>query len=372
MKPSVKASGDREMPNCRSARWTKPLASGILLGSVRDLRPCTGPPWRLEGCMGSAVRSRLGCVLLVIASSACSGSSPTTQPSSVSVTSVDATTRTLPVTTTIVEPSTSVPFKSVTVGAEMGLPLDRTVLWEGGAGEGSDQLGLSSECSSDCGAWSPISVGATVVILDQPNLRWVSVRGDHSTVVDALGFGSVPAGQPLLAPDGLIYVPFRLNDAAGSTVNSTWVVRGYEPNQLASPAAEIPINGSMYTIIEVDGDQLLANGRSIRQLSRAASAKVTIEGNRVTVSTGTSRTVWTLPDRWTPNQPRVLSDGSVVVRGTDGKITVLKPDGTWATVTMSGINTANNGEITVDDNGVVQLEFTNGKWQVVRYSLPNG
>ena len=322
--------------------------------------------------MGSAVRSRLGCVLLVIASSACSGSSPTTQPSSVSVTSVDATTRTLPVTTTIVEPSTSVPFKSVTVGAEMGLPLDRTVLWEGGAGEGSDQLGLSSECSSDCGAWSPISVGATVVILDQPNLRWVSVRGDHFTVVDALGFGSVPAGQPLLAPDGLIYVPFRLNDAAGSTVNSTWVVRGYEPNQLASPAAEIPINGSMYTIIEVDGDQLLANGRSIRQLSRAASAKVTIEGNRVTVSTGTSRTVWTLPDRWTPNQPRVLSDGSVVVRGTDGKITVLKPDGTWATVTMSGINTANNGEITVDDNGVVQLEFTNGKWQVVRYSLPNG
>ena len=323
--------------------------------------------------MGSTVLSTLGCVLLVGVWSACSNSSPDTQPSSLSATSVDATTRTVAATTTIVEPSTSAPLQTLTVGAEMGLPLDGAVLWEGGAGEGNDQLGLSSECSSDCGAWSPISVGATVVILDQQNLRWVSIRADHTTVVDALESRSVPAGQPLLAPDGLIYAPFLLHDAAGSTASATWVVRSYEPNSLASPVAEIPINGAMYTIIiEVDGDQLLANGRSIRHLSPAAPAKVTIDGNRVKVDTGTSRTVWTLPDGWMPNQPRVLSDGSVVVRGTDGKITLLKPDGRWATATASGINMANNGEITVDDSGVMQLESIDGTWQVVRYPLPNG
>ena len=322
--------------------------------------------------MGSAVRSTLGCVLLVFASSACSSSSPNAQPSSVSATSVDATTGTVPATSTMVEPSTSVPLKSVTVGAELGLPLTGAVLWKGGAGDANDQLGMSSGCSNDCGAWSPISAGATVVILDQQNLRWVSIRADHSTVVDALAPGSAPAGQPLLAPDGLIYVPFLLNKAADSTADSTWVVLGYEPNHLASPAAEIPIKGSMYTIIEVVGDQLLANGTSIRQLSRAAPAMVTVEGNRVTVDTGTSRTVWTLPDGWTPNQPRVLSDGSIVVRGTDGKLTVLRPDGGWATATVSGANAANNGEITVDDDGVVQLEFIDGGWQVVRYPLPHG
>ncbi len=279
---------------------------------------------------------------------------------------------TVPAVTTIVDPITSVPVRKVAVGAEVGPPLKGVVLWKATVGDGPDQLGLGAGECGDCGPWSPIVTGGTVVVLDQQNNRWLSVHADHTTVAAKLDPGTVPAGQPVLAPDGLIYAPFRLDNSPGPDGQATWVVYGYEPDDLAAAVVEVPIDGSMYTTVEVDGDQLLANFRSIRRFSDGAPAKVTTQGTSVTVDTGTLRTIWTFPDGWAPGQPHVLSDGSVVVRGWNGRIALLTSGGKWATNTASGINSANNGEITVDDNGILQLELIGGNWQIVRYLLPTG
>ncbi len=314
---------------------------------------------------------RLGCVLLAVASSACSDGAGDSMSSRVPQTTVA-----VEITVAVVAPSTasepviSLPVTTILVGDEVGPPLVGDVLRTAAVGDGPDEIGLDPGPGEGSGPWSPIVVGDTVIVLDQANRRWISMREDGTTMTDEVEPGSVSAGQPLLAPDGFIYAPFRVDNAPAPDGTPTWVVRSFDPEHLADETLEIPIRGSMYTTTEVVGDQLVVNGTAVHRLATGDAVTVDIRVNTVIIESATMRTAWTLPEGWDLGQPHVLSDGSVVVRGSSGKLVVLGADGTWATRTTTGVNYGNDGDITIDDDGVVQIERVDDTWHIVRYPLP--
>jgi hypothetical protein len=226
-----------------------------------------------------------------------------------------------------------------------------------------------------------ISTDGRLVIADLVNNRWVVVTDGKpmATVLTDATFD----GQPRIGPDGQIYAPVLTVTGTPPATTAKYFVYVYRLDDLATPTATYPLTTGTFSVIEFVGDGLYEGawpgGRLVTRVVAHDPALPTIDrtdASSLLVTVGGTRRRWVFPDGWVPSDVLPLHDGSVMVGvsvmvGTPRTVyTRLWPDGMSSSNTVDGNNFSFNGERTIDDSGILRIEFDNEKLHVVRYELP--
>ena len=295
----------------------------------------------------------------------------------------ETTTTTATTTRNTAGPSTLPPVARSEVPVAIGGALTPRVLYTAGVGTGVNDLGLERDgCSSCASPWAPLtSTDGRLVIADYFNYRWVVVTDGKpmTTVLTDATFD----GQPRLGPDGQIYAPVLTVTGTPPATEAKYYVYVYGLDDLSTPTATYPLTSGTFSFIEFVGDGLYEGawpgGRLVTRVASHDPALPTIDradANTLVVTVrGTSRR-WVFPDGWVPSDVVPLHDGSVVIGvsvmvGTPRTVyTRLWPDGMSSSNTVAGDNLSLNGERTIDDSGILQIELDKEKLHVVRYELP--
>jgi hypothetical protein len=303
-------------------------------------------------------------------------------PASTTRPSITETTTTSASTTTSTAPSSTLPPEEQSdVPQTVTGPLRPHVVYSSGVGAAANELGLEHDCSYCASPWAPLTTSdGRLVLADTVNQRWVVVTNGKPHAVPFAANTTID-GQPRLGPDGKVYAPMAVTTGTPPSTTTAYIAFVFQVDDMATSNASYPINGGNYSYIEFAGNQLLdgPGGLPVTRVSSPARDVATVtrpdEHTLVVTYLGSSRR-WSFPTNWVPGELATLNDGSVVARvavvvgAPRTYYTRLWADGTASSGTVDGVSSTANGSITMDNNGISQMELDGQTWHVVRYDLP--
>ncbi|HNJ96818.1 MAG TPA: hypothetical protein PLV13_01735 [Ilumatobacteraceae bacterium] len=219
------------------------------------------------------------------------------------------------------------------------------------------------------------------MIADDINRRWVTVENGVPSVTPYVD-GLVPVAQPQADGLGRIFVVWMVMPSSGS---STGVLQVFADGNLANPIATVAAeSATVYSELRLAADGVHVNWPLVADapmpvLTPGPAVEVDSEkGQVLTAWQGVSR-VWQFPEGspvYALGPSPSLSDGSVVVWMADDP-TAANPHWLWlradgsAVAIPTPVSAPTEGDaVYVTPDGLVQLEYNSGRFEVARYSLP--